>query len=138
MLLSIRLRHLGNIGIALALVVGTACRPKNQEMLVAYVQGDIFLPHITPQAWNLGETKECQIASLTSQKPDDRGDLLLCGYCAQLGWSQIWLRRDIEDQIYSSSLKKSVRFHSIGHDRGSRNSDPWWKCQKNIDGIDCD
>jgi hypothetical protein len=31
---------------ALALVIAIGCRPKNQSMLVAYVEGDVFLPDL--------------------------------------------------------------------------------------------
>ena len=69
---------------ALLLIVAVGCRPKNEDMLVAHVQGDVFLPHLSAGLWNFSEVIECQIASPTSIPPDGRGDLLLCGEKTQL------------------------------------------------------
>jgi hypothetical protein len=106
-------------------------------MLVAYVQGDIFLPDLQLGTWNFGETKRCEIASRGTIPPDKRGDLLLCGDKTQLAWSQTWLRGDIKTQIYEAAKTQFVNFHSIGHG-GTRGGRVWWQCTKSSAGIDCE
>ena len=115
-------RHLAT---ALLLVIAVGCRPKNQDMLVAYVQGDVFLPVLRAGVWNFGERIDCQVASRTSTSPDKRGDLLLCGAKTQLAWSQTWLRADIKTQIYEAAKRETVTFHSAGHDAGEYESPLW-------------
>jgi hypothetical protein len=126
------------IGLLCILAVG--CRPKSQNMLVAYVQGDVFLPHLNPGYWAIGEAKWCAIASRYSDplSPDARGDLLLCGETTQLAWSQTWLRGDIKTQIYEAAKQQAVSFHSIGHNGSSRGSSPRWLCRSAPQAIDCE
>lgn len=106
-------------------------------MLVAYLQGDVFLPNLHTAAWNLGEHVECEVASRTSVAPDKRGDLLLCGAQTQLAWSQTWLRPDIESQLYNRATPFFVVFHSTGHG-GGRYAPPVWTCTKTPSEIDCE
>lgn len=130
---------LGYCTAALLLVIALGCRPKNQDMLVAHVQGDVFLPHLGAGIWNFGEVIECQIASRTSIPTDKRGDLLLCGAKTQLAWSQTWLRPDIKTQIYAASKRQAVEFRSVGHPvLGTRYSSPTWQCRKTTDRIVCE
>jgi hypothetical protein len=123
---------------ALVLLVSIGCRPKNQNMLVAYVEGDVFLPDLRPGAWNSGATVECEIASRTSTLPDRRGDLLLCGDKTQFAWSQTWLRADIKTKIYSAASHRVVNFHSSGHLGGPKDSHRFWRCRSTSDNIDCE
>ena len=119
------------------LVIALGCRPKNQELLVSHIEGDVFLPDIRAGIWNFGEGIDCQIASRTSVLPDGRGDLLLCGAKTQLAWSQTWLRPDIRTQIYDAATKQRVKFRSAGHG-GGRGHPPSWICKRIPDEIDCD
>jgi hypothetical protein len=124
---------------ALLLIIAIGCRPKNEDMLVAHVQGDVFLPHLSAGLWNFSEVIECQIASRTSIPPDGRGDLLLCGEKTQLAWSQTWLRPDIKTQIYAAAEKQPVEFHSAGHPLlGNRSKPRSWQCRKTPDRVVCD
>jgi hypothetical protein len=124
---------------ALLLAIAIGCRPKNQDMLVAHVQGDMFLSHLGASVWNFNEVIECQIASRTSIPPDERGDLLLCGAKTQLAWSQTWLRPDIKTQIYAAAERQAVEFRSAGHPAlGNRYSPRLWQCKKTPDRMVCD
>ena len=126
-----------NLAVLGALLALFACRPANQNMLVADVQGDIFLPALHTGNWGVGEVKQCQIASQGSIKPDKGRDLLLCGDSTKLAWSQTWLRPDIKKQIYDAASSAEVRFHSAGHG-GGRTESPSWRCTRMIAGIDCE
>ena len=106
-------------------------------MLVAYVQGDVFLPDLRLGTWDFAETKRCEIASRGTIQPDKRGDLLLCGDKTQLAWSQTWLRGDIKTQIYEAAKTQFVDFHSVGHG-GTRGGKVWWLCTRSSEGIDCE
>src|SRR5882724_10091706 len=128
--LNIRLsRRLGRLGVGLALVVIASCRPDNQKMLVAYVQGDVFQPHLTAGVWEIGETKRCEIASPI---PTDQENLLVCGVQTQFAWSQTWLRPDIRAQIYNATKEMLVTFLGQGH--YGRNYHRW-DCERTISGI---
>ncbi len=131
-----RRRQSALISLLLFFVIG-ACRPKNQRMLVAYLEGDVFLPSLHTSDWSLGEPVECEVASRTSVAPDKRGDLLLCGAQTQLAWSQTWLRPDIKSQLYNRATLSFVVFHSTGHGRG-RYAPPLWTCRKALSEIDCE
>jgi hypothetical protein len=130
-------RHSETVGDWISVLAAIGCRPRNQNMLLAYVRGDIFLPDLRRGNWNVGETTRCQIASRTSTAPDSRGDLLLCGAETQGAWSQTWLRSDIKPQIYNAATEQAVRFHSIGHS-GGRFGPDWWQCRKTPEGINCE
>jgi hypothetical protein len=138
----LKLRHayqhwLGQLAIALLVIATVGCRPKNQTMLVVYVEGDIFLPKLSAGTWNVGEAQRCQIASRGSVPPDKKGDLLLCGGKTQLAWSQTWLRSDIKSQIYEAATAHPVVFHSMGKPAG-RGESPRWSCRKTWEGVDCE
>ena len=128
---------LGYCFAGILLLVASGRKPKNEDLLVVYIEGDVFLPDIRPAAWNLGEGLDCEIASRTSMPPDTRGDLLLCGAKTQLAWSQTWLGADIKAQIYDAATKRRVKFQSRGHG-GGRSAPPTWLCRKTRDEIDCD
>ena len=130
-------RTIQRFGIWLALALFTACKPKSQEMLVTYVQGDVFWPDLKPGTWKIGEVQRCEIASRGSEPPDKRGDILLCGEKTQLAWSQTWLRGDIRNQIYDAARKRPVRFSSTGHAADVGDS-PWWACRRTPETIDCE
>ena len=133
---SVPWRHLATW---LLLTFAVGCRPKSPDMLVAYVQGDVFLPNLRAGVWNVGEGLECQIASRTSIPPEERGNLLLCGAKTQLAWSQAWLRPDIKTEIYSAAKKQAVRLHSAGHPgHDGRYSPLLWQCRQSPERIDCD
>ncbi len=131
-----RCHCLKQLGIGVVLIVSLGCKPKNQNMLVAYVGGDLFLPRISSRSWVVGETKACQIASRTSIPPDKWRDLLLCGSDTQLAWSQTWLRADIKKAIYEAAGEQAVSFDSSGH--SSRFTGRWWECRRIAEGISCD
>ena len=59
--------------VTVVLVLLTGCKPKDQEMLVVYVQGDVFRPSLSPAPWGEGESQQCRIASRGSPAPDKRG-----------------------------------------------------------------
>jgi hypothetical protein len=123
----------------LLLIFAVGCRPKSQDMLVAYVQGDVFLPNLRAGVWNVGEGLECQIASRTSIPPDERGDLLLCGAKTQLAWSQTWLRPDIKTEIYGAAKKQTVKFLGSGHvGHNGRYSPRLWQCRRTVARFECD
>jgi hypothetical protein len=106
-------------------------------MLVASVQGDIYLPYLRLNAWDYGEARDCEIASMGSGHPDQRGDLLLCGEKTRLAWSQGWLRADIKDQIYDAAKEQQVNFQGSGSPRGKGKS-PIWTCTRRADRFDCE
>jgi hypothetical protein len=126
----------GLLAIALFLTLGVGCRPENRNMLVAHVEGDVFLPRLRDGRWGPEENVECEIASRTSVSPDDRGDLLLCGTQTQLAWSQTWLRADIKTQIYEAAIEQKVTFHSVGRG-GNRGGHRFWQCKRTLGKIDC-
>jgi hypothetical protein len=79
--------------ISLLLLANTGCRPKNQDMLVAYVRGNLA-DGVKQGTWDIGEVKECGDTN-PAVLPDKRYDLLVCGTETQAAWEQIWLRSDI-------------------------------------------
>jgi hypothetical protein len=140
------LRHRRRILLALGLtylvsaligVAATLRAPKNQSVLVAYIQGDGFSRSATAKDWKYGESIECVLASGSHQfPPDNRGDVLLCGDWAQHVWSMVWLRSDVKDQVYAAARMFDVTFHSTG--RGSRNWGNSWSCKMLHESIDCE
>jgi hypothetical protein len=125
---------LSSILVILISVVG--CRPNDRDILVAYVQGDVFLPDLRARHWQIGDPINCYLASGTSITPDKRGDLLLCGERTQVAWSQTWLRDDIRSQLYANAKPFSVKFHSAG--RSGRYQPPTWTCKRTSDAIECE
>lgn len=111
-------------------------RPPDGKMRVAYVYGDIDLPRIYPETWNLGVAQRCQLASRTAPTPNDARDLLLCGEQAKLAWQLTWLRADVKSAIYDASMGEMVYFRNSGHG-GGRNSSKWWSCTRTSSGLDC-
>lgn len=133
-----RLRSLVlQVGIGVFVIASFGCTPKNRNMLVASVEGDIFLPYLRLNAWEYGEARDCEIASMGSVRPDQRGDLLLCGEKTRLAWSQTWLRADIKNQIYEAAKEQPVNFHSSGRP-GGRGESPIWRCTRRADRFDCE
>ena len=140
MLVAIRVQHLmisrmGKTAMVLLILVAAGCTPKDGTMKVAYMcfNADYSM---RPGIWNEGETKECQIASRSTEPPDKRGDLLICGNSTQTGWSISWLRPDIKSQIYENASTMSVTFHSAGH--SSKVQDTWWSCKRIHENVRCD
>ena len=113
------------------------CRPKDRDVLVAYVEGDVFLPDLRARPWRIGDSASCYLASGTSVKPDKTGDLLLCGERTQLAWSQTWLRDDIRAQLYANAKTFPVKFHSLGRSPG-RYLPPVWICKRMSEVIHCE
>lgn len=111
--------------------------PKNQKLLVSYIQGDVFSHAASAQVWKDGQSVECVLASRWPQfPPDKRGDVLLCGDQAQLAWSQAWLRSDTKDQVYETARRFDVTFHGTG--RAVRGKGPSWSCKRLSQSIDCE
>src|SRR5947209_5593498 len=110
------------------------CRPKDRDVLVAYVEGDVFLPDLRARPWRVGDSVSCYLASGTSVKPDKRGDLLLCGEQTQAACSQTWLRDDVRSQLYANAESFPVKFRSAGRDRG-RYRGPVWTCKRTSETI---
>jgi hypothetical protein len=86
--------------------------------------------------WNYGEVRECQLASRSTVRPDERGDLLLCGTETLSAWSISWVRPDFKSQIYENARTYAVTFRSAGH--SSRAHDTWWWCNRTAENISCD
>lgn len=116
------------------ILLSAGCAPPDRTMPVAYVR-DVFY-NLRPDKWDYGEVKECQIASRKTEKPDDRGDLLLCGGETLTGWSMSWLRPDVKTQIYENARTFAVTFRSAGHSR--RGATTRWLCRRTPDKIECD
>ena len=115
------------------ILLSAGCAPPDRTMPVANVR-DVF-SNLRPDKWDYGEVKKCQIASRSTQKPDDRGDLLLCGGETLTGWSMSWLRPDVKTQIYENARTLTVTFRSAGH---WRRGDTQWLCRRTPDKIECD
>ncbi len=129
---------LGLIYLVFALIgVAATLRTKNQNVLVAYIQGDGFSQPARARDWKYGETIQCVLASGSHQfPPDNRGDVLLCGAWAQHVWSMAWLRSNVKDQVYAAARMFDVTFHGTG--RGSRNWGNSWSCKMLGERIDCE
>jgi hypothetical protein len=126
------------VAVWLAVVGSAACGPGNRNVLVAYVHADLFSPFpMKAVVWNYGESVICELASLTSIPPDEKGDLLLCGAQTQFAWSQTPLRGDIKSQIYDNAAMFYVTFHGAGRG-GGRFHPVSWKCKRLSTGIDCE
>jgi hypothetical protein len=117
------------------LLLAGGCAPKGGDMQVAYLRGNTT-SGMTQDSWEYGETKECQLASCSSQPPDKRGDVLVCGSDTELAWDMSWLRPDIRTQIYENARILRVGFHSSGH--SSKFHDDWWMCKRTPEAINCD
>jgi hypothetical protein len=106
-------------------------------MLVAYIQGDVFSHSINAKVWKNEQSIECMLASGWHQfPPDKRGDILLCGDQTQLAWSQVWLKSDVEDQVYQAARISDVNFHGSG--RGIRGKGSAWWCKRLSQSLDCE
>jgi len=121
-------------------VIGVAAAlrpPRNQRVLVAYIQGDVFSHSTSAKVWKYGQSIECVLASGSHQfPPDKRGDVLLCGEQTLLAWSQVWLRSDTQDQVYEAARTFDVTFHATI--RGRRGFGSSWWCKRLSQGIDCE
>lgn len=129
------LRMLKRSAIVMLIALDLGCAPKGGDMQVAYMRGNLA-DGLRPDGWDYGQVKECQIASQSTQRPDQRGDLLFCGSDTLLAWNISWLRPDLKSQIYENARPFAVTFRSAGH--SSRNRDTWWRCQRTPDGLHCD
>ena len=117
----------------------SACRPKNQDILVTCARGNVFYG-MRLDGWYYGDVKECEFASDVSTKPDARGNLLVCGREAWDAWDQTWLRADIKTQIYGSAKKLHVTFSGRGHAKpygGGKNPPTVWNCTRTQEGLTC-
>jgi hypothetical protein len=126
--------------VTVLMVVGsTGCKSyRSQAMLVARVDGDIYLPAIRSVVWNEADSVDCELASQQFvRQPAPPDDLLLCGQKTLLAWSVTWLRSDIKAEIYRAAEKRTVIFHRAGHGRGSRNFHRYWNCRWTSEHIDC-
>jgi hypothetical protein len=121
--------------IVMLVILDLGCAPKNTNLPVADMQGNLA-DGLRPASWDYGQIKQCQIASRSTQPPDERGDLLFCGPATLLAWNISWLRPDLKSQIYQNTRVFGVTFRSGGH--SSRAHDTWWSCQRMPDGIHCD
>ena len=128
--------------IALVLVVSDrGCRPKDQSMLVVYVQGDVYLPSLTVARWDFDQTLRCHIIDHSSDdqhffdKTDSQENVLLCGETTERAWSNMWLKPGIKGQLLEASVGQLVTFRSAG--RRTRGPS-WWSCRRTTDGIACD
>ena len=121
--------------IALIVLLCEGCAPKGGTMQVAYLKGN-WAYGVTQGMWDYGETRECQLASRSSQPPDKRLDVLVCGSDTELAWNLGWLRPDLRNKIYENARLLKVRFRSSGH--SSRNKGTWWICKRNDEEIICD
>jgi hypothetical protein len=95
-------------------------------MPVAYIQSGYAVYGVKPGAWKVGEVTRCQLASGSTQRPDQRGDLLLCGGQTLTAWSMSWLRADFKSGIYQNTKVYAVTFRSSGY---SSRGGTWWWCR---------
>ena len=130
----------------LLILADSGCTPKNQDMLVVYVRGNVA-DGVKQGTWDIGEVKECGDTN-RAVLPDKRYDLLVCGAETQAAWELIWLRSDIKSQIYESARLFAVAFHSGGRSRqrgGGRRSaagfyhPTQWDCKRTSErSITCE
>jgi hypothetical protein len=142
---SMRHRPWAMLVVALLIIIGNSgCKSHvSQEMLVARIGGDIYLPRLCSVDWRREESVDCELASeqfgrswfIQSPAPDD---LLLCGQRTLTAWSVTWLRPDIKTEIYRVADRQGVEFHDAGHSRGWRGSHRYWNCRWSSEHIDCD
>jgi len=133
-----QLRQAMCLGIWLIVLGCAGCRqPKNQKILVAYIEGDGFSRSASAKDWKYEQGVECVLASDSHQfPPDSRGDVLLCGEQTQHVWSMVSLRSDVKDQVYKAARMSDVTFRGAG--RGSRTWGTSWSCKRLSQGIDCE
>jgi hypothetical protein len=113
------------------------CQPKDHDMLVISVQGDVNFPALTMRSWDFGETQKCEIAELASGTAanTETKDILLCGETSFKAWSTLWLKNEIKGQLLQASRRLAVRFHSAGHRKGKNQR--FWKCTRTSDWLEC-
>ena len=132
----------------LSVVSNSGCMSHtSHQMLVARVEGDIYLPRLWGVSWSSEEPVDCELASqqnggftspfnlIPTPAPDD---VLLCGNKTLTAWSVTSLRPDIKAEIYRVSEKQRVDFRNSGHSRGVRDSHRYWDCRFASDHIDCE
>lgn len=132
----------------LSVFSNSGCRSHTcRQMLVARVEGDIYLPHLGGVSWGSEEPVDCELASqqnggfsspfnlIPTPAPDD---VLLCGNETLTAWSATSLRPDIKADIYRVSEKRSVDFRNSGRGRGVRDSHRYWDCRLASDYIVCE
>ena len=129
-------RRVPNYCAIVLVILEAGCAPKDRSMPVAYIKDGYAMYGVKPDTWDYGEVKECQIASRSTQRPDERGDLLLCGAATMTAWGMSWLRPDFKSQIYQNARTFAVTFRSAGH--SSRFHDTRWWCQRRPESINCD
>lgn len=105
-------------------------------MPVACIRSGYAVYGVKPNVWADGEAKECQLASRSTQRPDERGDLLLCGTDTLVAWGMSWVRPDFKSQIYQNARTFAVTFRTAGHSGRAR--DTWWWCKRMSESIRCD
>jgi len=118
------------------LILEAGCAPKDRSIPVACIRSGYAAYGVKPDTWDYGETKECQLASRSTQPPDERGDMLLCGTETLTAWGMSWLRPDFKSQIYQNARTFPVTFRSAGH--SSRAHDTWWWCKRTAESVSCD
>jgi hypothetical protein len=107
-----------------------SCSDDSIEILE--LRSDVELDsHVSQKTRDMGHP-----ASRSSQPPDKRGDVLVCGSDTELAWNLGWLRPDLRNKIYENARLLKVRFRSSGH--SSRNKGTWWICKRNDEEIICD
>lgn len=119
--------------LGLLILADVGCRPKNQDMLVAYVRGN-FAYGVKPDTWDIGELKECENTN-RAVLLDKRWDLLVCGAETQAAWEQSWLRSDLKSAIYQSATIFSVSFLSIGRSKYRGYQPRVWQCKRTSEQI---
>ena len=132
----------------LSVISNSGCKSHTScQMLVARVDGDIYLPRLGGVPWSEEEPVDCELASQQRggfsspfnliQTPSS-DDVLLCGNKTLTAWSVTSLRADIKAEIYRVSEKRSVDFRNSGHGRGVRDTHRYWDCRLKSDHIDCE
>jgi len=115
--------------VCLVCIVYMARRPRNRQMQVACVYGDIYRPNLHTEQWDEGAKKKCFLARRTPPTPNNADDLLLCGNTAVQAWNLVWLREDVKKSLYANSVQYQVNFRTFGNG-GGRYGSPWWACEK--------
>ena len=99
--------------VILSVISNSGCKSHTScQMLVARVDGDIYLPRLGGVPWSEEEPVDCELASQQRggfsspfnliQTPSS-DDVLLCGNKTLTAWSVTSLRADIKAEIYRVS-----------------------------------
>ena len=136
--------------IAISLLAVAGCS-KPADMPVAFAAAGSLQYDLRPGTWDVGEVKDCEVATHTDKYADKGKDLLLCGMNVQLAWSGAEKSdgekgseaKDHNYEILISLNAKTfaVTFHGkntpLAVLSNGESLPKTWRCQRTADGIDC-